>query len=381
MTGAQVLAARADRKRADARSRRTQHVVYEAVRRGGAATRGDVQRITGLSRSTVADIVAALLSSGCLIEQRPPGPCVARGRPSAVLVAVERTGYVGAVDIGHAHVAVALADTAGDIVAERRFDLDVDRYPDAAFTAVTGLLNDCCSELGVAVGGLLAVAAGVPGPIGAATDAIRSSTILPGWTDVHPAQELGRRLGRPVLLGNDADLGARGELRFGAGRGLRDIIYVKASHGIGAGLVLDGRSYRGAGGIAGEIGHTRVPGAKGRCRCGARGCLETLASIDVVSAQLAAGTQDARAVLEQAGRALGMVLAGVCNCLNPQAVLLGGELGAAGPPVITGVRAALDEYAMPASARAVEVHPAQLGRRAELLGAVWLGLEQAKRPV
>ncbi|MGN6608005.1 MAG: ROK family protein, partial [Jatrophihabitans sp.] len=132
----------------------------------------------------------------------------------------------------------------------------------------------------------------------------------------------------------------------------------------------------------------RVPGARARCRCGARGCLETVASIDAVYARLDRGAAPdlagaaARSVLAEAGHALGVVLAGLCNCLNPQAVVIGGELGAAGAAgdaVIAAVRTAIDTEAMPAVARAVTVLRAQLGARAELLGAVWWAIEQAQR--
>lgn len=387
--GKQVSRERTRDRGAGARYRRSRQLVLDAVRREGGATRVDVQRLTGLSRSAVASAVADLLAARRLVEQHPAGPSVARGRPAGVLVAVDRAGPVAGIDIGHAHVAVAVCDTAGELQAERRAEVDVDRDPAAAFDAIESLVAVCTAAAGVATSDLLAVAAGIPGPIGAGTDAVRSQTILAGWTDVHPARELGRRLGVPVSVGNDADLGARGELRFGAGRGLRDFLYVKASHGIGAGLVLGGRSYRGAVGIAGEIGHSRVPGALHRCRCGNVGCLETVVSVDALRRRLFAppGSRlpdlvrdaESRRVVADAGRTIGRVLADLCNCLNPQAVLVGGEVGALGTPLVGGIREAIDRWAQPASARAVTVRQAQLGDRAEVLGAAWTAIEQARQ--
>jgi predicted NBD/HSP70 family sugar kinase len=309
-----------------------------------------------------------------------------------VLVPVARAGSVVGIDIGHAHVAVVIGSTAGRVLAERWAAVDADHDPHTVFDTAQRLAAGCAEDAGIAPGDLLAAAAGVPGPVAATDGAIRSRTILPGWVGELPARELGRRLGLPVVVGNDADMGARGELRFGAARGLRDVVYVKASHGIGAGLVLGGRSYRGSLGLAGEIGHLRVAGATGRCRCGNRGCLETVASVDAVRDRLgaadgAAGTAlsdlvagaEGRRVVAEAGRTLGRVLADLCTSLNPQAVLIGGELGALGAPVLAGAREAIDRYAQPAAARAVTVRRAQLGLRAELLGAAWTAVQQVRR--
>jgi predicted NBD/HSP70 family sugar kinase len=235
--------------------------------------------------------------------------------------------------------------------------------------------------------GLLAVAAGIPGPLDLHSNRVRSPTILASWVDVAPDAELARRIGRPVEVANDADMGARGELYYGAARGCRDFVYVKASHGIGAGLVLGGETYRGAIGVTGEIGHTQVGGAGKLCRCGNRGCLETVVSITEFRRQLAEARVDASVddepsltaiggdpvaarLLAEAGRTLGRVLADLCNCLNPAAIVLGGELGAIGGPFARGVRESIDRSAQPAVAEAVDIRPAQLGLRSELLGAV-----------
>lgn len=374
--------------------RRSRRLVFDVVRREGTATRADVQRLTGLSRSAVAETVADLLAGGRLVEHRPTAAPVARGRPAGVLMVVDRVGSVVGVDLGHAHVAVMVAGTAGNVLAERWSEVDVDHEPGRTFDTVERLVAECAEVAGIAPADLLGAAVGVPGPVGAMDGALRSRTILRGWGDERPARELQRRLGLPVVVGNDADMGARGELHFGAGRGLRDLLYVKASHGIGAGLVLGGRSYRGSLGLAGEIGHSRIGGATGRCRCGRDGCLETVASVEAVRCRLlrsnpllsgAGGAladlvcdAGSRRIAADAGRALGRVLADLCNCLNPQAVLIGGELGAIGAPVIAGAREAIDRYAQPATARAVVVRRAQLGLRAELLGAAWAAVEQAR---
>jgi predicted NBD/HSP70 family sugar kinase len=378
------------------RRQRSRQQLLSAIRGRAGLSRAELCRLTGLSRSAVADGVQALLADGLVVEQ-PAGPSAgaARGRPAALLHPAVPDGIVAGIDFGHAHVSVALARTTGRIVAEQRVAVDVDEHASTALDVAAALVGRLLEETQTAPSELVAVAAGIPGPLDLHSNRVRSPTILSGWVDVVPDAELERRIGRPVVVCNDADMGARGELRFGAARGCRDFMYVKASHGIGAGLVLAGESYRGAVGVTGEIGHTQVAGAGSRCRCGNRGCLETVVSITEIHRQLAEARVDSAArddvslaeisgdpvvarLLAEAGRILGRVLADLCNCLNPAAIVLGGELGTAGEPFAGGVRESIDRSAQPAVAEAVEIRTAELGLRSELLGAVATAADAAR---
>ncbi len=137
------------------------------------------------------------------------------------------------------------------------------------------------SEAGVQRDRVLGAGMGLPGPINTATGTVGSSSILPGWVGVDAAAEMSRRLDLTVQVENDANLGALGELVWGSGKGHDDLVYIKLSSGVGAGLLLAGRLYRGAGGTAGEIGHTPARHGDAICRCGTRGCLETVALREV----------------------------------------------------------------------------------------------------
>jgi predicted NBD/HSP70 family sugar kinase len=229
----------------------------------------------------------------------------------------------------------------------------------------------------------------VPAPLDRRSARIRGR-ILPGWRELSPADELHRRLDVPVVVDNDANLGALAELDRGAARGVADVVYVKVASGVGAGIVLGGRLHRGASGIAGEIGHVQI-GEHGQvCRCGNRGCLETLAAAprllellqpaydEPLSTERLLELDDAsdagvRRVLSDAGRTIGRVLGDLCNSLNPEAVVVGGSLGLS-PSLAEGIRAAVDRYAQPDTAAAVRVVPGELGNRAEVIGAVSLAL-------
>jgi predicted NBD/HSP70 family sugar kinase len=366
----------------------------------GPVTRADLGLFTGLSRSAVSSAVASLQADGLVTEDAPAGIGPAgRGRRPTVVALVRRSGFVLALDFGHAHVTAAVATTSGELLAESSSTLDVDSHPHQALDVAASLAEQSLHQAGHRLEDVIGIAAGIPGPLDIRTQVVRAPTILGEWIGLSPAEELSRRFGRPVAVANDAQMGACGEHAFGAARTLDDFLYIKASHGIGAGLMLGGRTYSGATGISGEIGHTRLQGATELCRCGNRGCLETVVSISEVRKQLAhvlslvepdvdldalpplaeLVTQPAAArVLTDAGRTIGLVLADLVNCLNPGAIIIGGELSVAGEPLAAGVRESIDRYAQPASAQAVTVVTSDLQQRSELFGAVAMAIEQAK---
>jgi predicted NBD/HSP70 family sugar kinase len=374
-----------------ARRQRTRTQVLTALAEHDNLSRADLVRITGLSRSAVGACVAALVDEGLATEGPPlhdryAGP----GRRATTVRLHRRDGTVMGIDFGHAHIAVAVATMAGDVLAERVRDMDVDGRPRQALDAAADLAYRVLDEAGYAMPEIAGIAAGIPGPLDVRTRVVREPTILAEWIGLDPAAELGGRLGKPVVVGNDADMGASGERAYGAAQGIDDFLYVKASHGIGAGLVIAGRIYHGSIGIAGEIGHTQLPGAISWCRCGNQGCLETVVSITAVRRRLAhvlagehadadtelppmqrlAAMPATARVITDAGRTIGRVLADLVNCLNPAAIILGGELGSAGAPLVAGVRESVERYASQANANAVTIAAGRLGPRAELLGAV-----------
>ena len=235
---------------------------------------------------------------------------------------------------------------------------------------------------------------GLAAPINRATGEIAAEGILPGWHGIRPAAEMQARLGVPVELENDANVGALGEKVFGAARGVDDLIYVRVSAGIGAGLILGGRPYRGFRGVAGEIGHVLADPAGPICRCGNRGCLETVASPVAVAALLerstgtrvslarvlelvAAGDRGARRAVADAGEAIGRALSMLVNVLNPEVVVVGGDLAPAGPVLLDAMRAAIERHGVAPAAGAVRVTAGTLGDRAEVLGAAGLILAQS----
>ncbi|OIJ65332.1 ROK family transcriptional regulator [Streptomyces mangrovisoli] len=372
---------------------RTREEIFRVIQASGTVTRAQLIGTTGLSRSTVNHAVSRLIAEGRVTEGDPAvkGPGSGSGRPAGVLHCVATHRGSAALDFGHSHVKVAVVDAAGEIHARRRVDMNVDLEAAAAMDRAAEMLAELLRESGSE--GISTVVAGIPGPLDSVSGLVRSPTILSSWVGLDPRRELEARLGRPVHVENDAVLGAYGELHRGAGRGQGDFLYVKASHGIGAGLVLKGEPYRGALGFAGEIGHTPLPGYTELCRCGKRGCLEAVVSVESIKAQVAhtrphldpgelfslnAEDPTTRRILNDAGRILGEVLSVLGNLLNPAAIVIGGELGATGTPFLDGVTDTVRRNAQPAIAESVRIVPAGLGDDAELAGAAALACALAR---
>ncbi|KDN84044.1 ROK family transcriptional regulator [Kitasatospora cheerisanensis] len=371
-----------------ARRLRTRATLLAVLGEHGTLSRAEISRLTGLSRSAVSSAVTDLLDEG-LAGETTATTATGRGRRAAAVTLRRAHALVLAFDFGHTHVTAAVADTTGALLGEATAHLDVDNHPREVLDAARTLADRALAAAGHTLDAITAVAAGIPGALDTRTNVVRAPSTLSQWIGMDPAAELGRLFGRPVTVGNDAEMGARGERAHSDGQAVNDLIYVKASTGIGAGLLLDGRIYRGASGISGEIGHIQLPDTGTWCRCGNRGCLESVASIVEVRRRLAhvlspgaresvelpplgelAAVPAAARVIGEAGRTIGRVLADLVNCLNPAAIVIGGELGLAGAPLIHGIRESVDRYAQPAVAEAVEIRASRLGLRSELYGAV-----------
>ena len=363
--------------------------VVDALRRQSMASRSDLARITGLSRTTVGSLIAELEARSLVSEHEDDGRQPGRGRPPVFWRLQPSAGVAVGIDFDHDRVRVALADLSSTLLEEDESEIDVDHSAGDAIGAAVELVRTLLRAAGLAGAQVVGAGVGLPGPIDRRTGTLGSSAILTGWAGLNVQRELARRLELPVEVDNDANLGALAELSLGAGRGKSNILYVRAGSGIGAGIVINGRVYEGAAGLAGEIGHVQVRVDGAVCRCGNRGCLETVAAAEALGALLrpalghemsarkivglvATGDLRATRVVNDAGRAIGRVLADLCNALNPEAIVVGGELSEAGEPLLGGIREAVDRYALPGAAQVVEVLHGELGERAAVLGALTL---------
>jgi predicted NBD/HSP70 family sugar kinase len=371
----------------------------DILRTKGTASRAELARRTGLSRSTVSTLVADLQRRGLVVEQ--PGQFAGAGQPGrpAVLLALDPSaGAAVGVDFDHDRIRVAVSDLSRIVLAEATAACDVDRDAEEALDTAAGLAARLLDEAGVERNRVLGTGVALAGPVDHKRGALHESAVLPGWKEVDAAAELEERLGTSVYVDNDANLGALAEVTLGAGRNARFAAYVQIGSGVGAGMVVDGLPYRGARGTAGEIGHVVVNEQGLLCRCGNRGCLETLAStqalVELVRASRGEeitvremidaaldGDAGCRRAITDAGQAVGGAVATLINLFGPEMVVIGGTLGEAGDLLLEPLREAVMRDAMPAAAAGLKIVAGELGERANVLGALSLVLMQSEHEV
>ncbi|MFD0305822.1 ROK family protein [Streptomyces sp. NPDC127119] len=392
-----------------------EELVLRQMRTHGPLNRAELGRLTGLSRTTLYDIVSALVDSGAVVATAPAPAERRRGRPVETLTLHRDAGQAIGLDFARRAVHVAAVNVAHEVIgsasAAHGSGLSWEKRVDLAARLVGGLAGGT-----LRLGALSGIGVGVVGPVHDAPATGTSTTGIPvtGTSAVssrsaersgsptadspaagapRPHEDLPlllrKRFGVPVLLDNNTRLAALAEATWGAAAGVQDVLYLRLSHGVGGGLVVGGALHRGARGLSGEFGHITAEPDGRRCSCGKDGCLETVASIGAVldahpdvadlDGFLAALPTDpaARRVLDDVGTRVGTVLAAVCNAVGPHVTVLGGELAEAGPALFEPVERALSAHLMPVSRPDVDLRPATLGEVGGALGAIALVLHDS----
>ena len=363
------------------------------LREHGALSRAEIAARASRSRATVSSVVAELQQAGLLTEtEEAPAQDAVRqaGRRPGLVQIDSSAGAALGIDVGKRHMRVAVADLGHRVLAERRVELDPDHEAVHGMRVAARLVEEVLVDARVDRATIVGVGMGLPGPIHQTTGELGSASILPGWVGMRAEEAMTECLGLPVRVDNDANLGALGEWTWGAARECENVVYLKVATGIGAGLIVSGQLFRGAGGTAGEIGHTIIDPNGPVCRCGNRGCLEMLVGVQALVELLAPvlgpitladvlerareGDLACRRVIADAGAAIGAAAATLCNLVNPERIVVGWELGAAGDLLLDPMREALRRAAIPSAAEDAEVVAGLLGERAEVLGAVALVL-------
>ncbi len=361
--------------------------VLTLIRDGLALTRGDVRELTGLSRMTVAQRLDALLDAGIIVEGDTTESTGGRRRRRLVFNTSQSRALVVAVDTTHTRIAIT--DLGGTVLAQDEIDAPVDQGPVIVLDQIAAAMSARVERAGLAVGDLCGAAVSLPGPIDPESGRPSQPPILPGW-DAYPVAEHlqaglpGDRDQVPVLTANDADAAALGEYATAGYSRSTLMCLVKVSTGIGTGLVINGRSYTGADGGAGDIGHVQIsPSSDALCQCGRHGCLAAVASGRAVAHELTQlglpvasgrevrellriGNADAARLTQQAGRRIGEVMATVVCLLNPEVVLIGGALASA--PLLAGMRETLYKLSLPRATRHLTLQLGALGEDAAIAG-------------
>jgi predicted NBD/HSP70 family sugar kinase len=370
--------------------------LFQLVRTGRAATRSDLARLTGLSRTAVNARLDDLRRLDLVVESGP-GPSTG-GRPAGRIDFHPQGGVVLAASLGVTRSQLAVCDLAGEVLVETSSELDLTAGPQPVLERVADELERLLERAGRAAAHVRGTGLALPGPVEAGAGWLVRPPGLPGWSEVPVRPHLQRRWSAPVSVDNDVNAMAVAEHRAAGLDAASDLLLIKVSTGIGAGLVLAGRIHRGAVGAAGDIGHTAVRDADGvLCRCGNAGCLEAVASGSAVLRQLNergrevsrladvvalvdAGDPEAHGLVRLAGRRLGEVLAQAVNLLNPSVLVLAGDLADAQEPLLAGVREAVLARATTLAARDLKIRASVLGEQAGLLGCAVTVLDQVLAP-
>lgn len=372
---------------------KTSDVFALLQRAGRPMTRAELAESTGLARSTVASRVDLLLRLGLITPYG--GRSSTGGRPPSLLAVNTAARVVAAIDLGARHARAAIVDLSGTVLAHDREDLDIADGPVPVLTWVTSTIDRLLLETGRPAADLAGIGIGLPGPVEHSTGRAINPPIMPGWDRFDVPEFVRGSFDVPVLIDNDVNIMALGEqdTQF---PDVDDLILIKVSTGIGAGIIAGGELQRGGQGTAGDIGHIRVSrGSDVVCRCGNVGCLEALAAGPAIARDLRrsgvtsatdvvdlvrAGDLEAIQAVRQAGRDIGDVLAMIVNFINPSVVVIGGALAEAGEHLIAGIREEVYRRSLPLATEHLRIVPSVSGEQSGVLGAAAMAIAHALSP-
>ncbi len=359
-------------------------LVLNYVRTQKTLPRSALTRYTGLSRTTIGTIVDELVQEGIIREEAQRA---GDDRRTMFLSFNAAAGYVLGCALGRHHLTMLLTDLSATITYRADIPFATTEGPTEGLPQLQQTLRAFVAQHRIAWDRIVGIGLGVVGPLDPSLQMLAIPTILSGWAGVNIKQQLEEALKVPVYLDNNGNMGALGESRYGAGVGIRNMIYVKAGSGIAGGLVLDGRIYRGSSGSAGEIGHMPVDYDGTLCYCGHTGCLETIAgsrgilleaqrlfpavtSMAEVIQSAQRGNPSCVHALERAGKYLGFALASLVNVYNPAVIVLDGSTMQAGELVLRPLQATLAAHSLQAPYASTQLVAAAGGGVAIALGGV-----------
>lgn len=371
----------------------------------GMISRTDLAEQLGYSRASITALVNRLVQIG-ILEELGEGES-SGGRRPRLLNFNATFGYLVGVDMGATSLDIALADFSGQLLTRVSCGVDVRNGPDIVLTEICEQINRMLAQYQLDADRLMAIGIGVPGPVEFSTGLLIAPPIMPGWENYPIHATLRRNFPTAkIVVDNDVNVMALGELRYGQGRGLDNFLFVKLGTGIGAGIICAGRIHRGSTGCAGDIGHICVDRHGWVCHCGNVGCLEAMASgpiiarrgleaaqegrspvlakllesektltayhIGVASAQ---GDRVANEIIDDSGLMIGEVLASLVNFFNPSLIIIGGGISNIGDRLLSSIRQAVLKRSLPLSTRHLVINKSTMGEDAGVRGALALALE------
>lgn len=360
-------------------------IVLERIRLHAPLSRAQLSSQTGLNKATISNLVAELIAEG-LVYETGLGES-SGGRKPLMLLFNSRAGFVIGIEVSVQYIQGALTDLAGAIETELTLPL-TQHDPAFVMEQILKLIRQLMQAAPPSPHDIVGIGLGVPGMVDESGTVLFAPNL--GWGEVPLRQQLETELGLPVVVDNEANAGAQGELYYGMDgehrQLVRDLVYISAGSGIGAGIMIDGKPYQGAWGYAGETGHMTIDWNGRSCSCGSRGCWELYASEKAYTAPALAlpayrtaellpfarqGDANTLSVFQDIGQYLGVGIANIVNSLNPEMLIIGGPLAEARPWLEQRMREVIDQRALPYHRRQLQIRFSTLGSRSTMLGAAY----------
>ncbi|WP_201755276.1 ROK family transcriptional regulator [Paenibacillus glycinis] len=359
-------------------------IVLDAVLRHAPLSRAQISERTGLNKATVSSLVQDLIDSHLVLDLGPGES--SGGRKPNLLQFRSRSGHAVGIDLGVNYIRGILTDLEGCVVAERRIALKA-HDAKSVIPQLLACIEALRGEIPPCPYGMVGIGIGVPGLVNEDGTILFAPNL--SWTEVPLRAIAEERFGVPVTIDNEANAGAQGEQRYGAGRGIANQIYVSAGIGIGTGMILNKELYKGSGGFSGELGHLSIHADGKPCRCGNRGCWELYASenalleqaeplgfhdLDGLLEAAGQGREDVVALFERIGEALGVGIANIVNVFNPDVVIIGNEMRRAEAWIGGAVQRTVAARALAHHQRKLKVLFAEQGEKSAVRGAAYYAI-------
>lgn len=361
-------------------------IVLEAVLGHAPLSRAQISEFTGLNKATVSSLVQDLIDSHLVVENGPGQS--SGGRKPVMLLFNGTAGYAVGVDLGVNYIRGLLVDLEGNVIAEHQRSL---KQQDAGF--VLGQLTACIellmNEAPESPYGVVGIGVGVPGIVDDTGTILFAPNLK--WRQIGLQQLLEERFNIPVTIDNEANAGAQGEQKYGAGRGIPNQIYVSVGIGIGTGIILNKELYKGASGFSGELGHLSIEYDGKPCSCGNRGCWELYASenallehaallgfenLEELLDAAAAGDEGVTLLIRSIGDYLGAGIANIVNVFNPNVVIIGNRMSRAAEWLEPAVQAAVDQRTLPYHRERMRILFAELQDQSAVRGAAYYAISR-----
>lgn len=366
-------------------------IILETIRRHAPVSRAKVSELTGLNKATVSNLVQELATHH-LLQEIGPGES-SGGRKPQLLLFNGQAGYAVGVELRVNQMTGVLTDLEGNISAEADDSL-AEHDVESVTQRMIAMIKELMQQAPPSPYGIIGIGVGVPGMVDGNGTVLFAPNL--GWDMVPLQQRLEEELGLPVTIDNEANAGAQGELRFGAGQDARHLLYISAGSGIGSGIIINGELYKGARGYAGESGHMSIEADGKACSCGNRGCWELYASeksYDDKGDRLPArrtsalirhaeeGHAETIRHFQELGRYLGIGITNLVNGFNPQSVIIGGPLSDARAWIGDTLKQVVAERTLPYHKELMEIRFAELGSSSTMIGAAYSAISQFLGPV